>query len=113
MMAVVFPGESGACSVLWDISGLSPAEIARGIVLHSLPERPADQDGCYAVLMGDRASGQVWWAQTPYAKDALEQAKEQGREEIRALVREADAKGEISGSARAELEEKGIIPKRA
>ena len=50
---------------------------------------------------------------TEFLKARLELAKEQGRKEIRQIVREAAELADLSKEARQKLEEKGILPKQS
>jgi hypothetical protein len=64
--------------------------------------------GFYRLTDGEYVKDEALYA----ASDAvrLEQAREEGRAEIRAKVVEADALGSISGTARNKLKADGILP---
>lgn len=94
-----------------------PKDMPDGYVAAQVPPHPPAKVGIEHVMVYDPTDKALRFIErqrdSQEVEAVIEAAKEQGREEIRALVREAEGKGEITGIARAELEEKGVIPKRA
>lgn len=72
MSVFVFPGHDGSCSIIYDPTTLTTDQKKQGIELAALPE-PEKQEGKYAVLKGDLATGEVWHEYIDIPADPLEQ----------------------------------------
>ena len=71
MTIIIFPGPHGA-SVHYRPDLLTPEQKARGIELAALPT-PEPPAGKYAVLMGDKGTGQVWYEYKDIPPEPLEE----------------------------------------
>jgi len=88
MAGYAFPQQpNNECSIHYRPDLLSDAVKARGIYFDTLPAEPAPNQDCIVALIGNKATGEVWWEQIPIPPDYLAEHEEMGREEIRAVAR--------------------------
>ena len=86
MTMCLFPQQpDGYCSIHYKPERLTQEQRNAGILVDALPAKPAVQPGCFLALKGDKATETAWYENVAYPYDALEESKEAGREEIRAI----------------------------